>query len=160
MKRSGKFYRTNEKEVMKMLGFSPTLNSGSGWIEKEDGVNEYALCQLKSTDANSIKLNKQDLDTLQYNSNVVHKLPVFAVQFLKSNEVYLVVKPEDITDIAKFIKTGSVENIGVGFHLEDSKERKTYKTKRRKSPIKSSIGGRESYQKEQKARYKKNKSAL
>lgn len=32
MKRSGKFYRTNEKEVMQRLGLVPTINSGSGWI--------------------------------------------------------------------------------------------------------------------------------
>lgn len=32
MKRSGKFYRNNEKEVMRSLGFTPTPNSGSGWI--------------------------------------------------------------------------------------------------------------------------------
>ena len=35
MKRSGKFYRNNEKEVMRALGFKPTFNSGSAWIEKE-----------------------------------------------------------------------------------------------------------------------------
>lgn len=37
MKRSGKFYRKNEKEVMEALGLEQTLNSGSGWIEKRMG---------------------------------------------------------------------------------------------------------------------------
>ena len=37
MKRSGKFYRRNEQDVMAQLGLQPTKNSGSGWIEKEDG---------------------------------------------------------------------------------------------------------------------------
>ena len=37
-KRTGKFYRKNEAEVMKSLGLIPTKNSGSGWIEKEDGT--------------------------------------------------------------------------------------------------------------------------
>ena len=32
MKRSGKFYRKNEAEVMKALGLKPTKNSGSGWV--------------------------------------------------------------------------------------------------------------------------------
>ena len=50
-KRSFKFYRQNEAEVMKSLGLKPTKNSGSGWIEKEDGQNDYIICQLKSTDA-------------------------------------------------------------------------------------------------------------
>lgn len=31
-KRTGKFYRENEKEVMLSLGLKPTKNSGSGWI--------------------------------------------------------------------------------------------------------------------------------
>ena len=64
MKRSGKFYRNNEAQVMKSLGLTPTKNSGSGWIEKEDGQSEHVICQLKSTDANSIKVNKKDLDDI------------------------------------------------------------------------------------------------
>lgn len=107
-KRSGKFYRNNEREVMRSLGLEPTPNSGSGWICKEDGVTDDLICQLKSTDANSIKINKNDLDTLEYNSLVEHKLPVFAIQFLQSNEVYLVLRPEDLKDVVKFIKTGKV----------------------------------------------------
>ena len=58
-KRTGKFYRKNEAEVMKSLGLIPTKNSGSGWIEKEDGQNDYVICQLKSTDAQSIKVTKK-----------------------------------------------------------------------------------------------------
>lgn len=107
-KRSGKFYRNNEREVMRSLGIEPTPNSGSGWIVKEDGQTDDLICQLKSTDANSIKINKNDLDTLEYNSLVEHKLPVFAIQFLQSNEVYLVLRPEDLKDVVKFIKTGKV----------------------------------------------------
>lgn len=110
MKRSGKFYRRNEQSVMKSLGLNPTPNSGSGWIIKEDGENEHVVCQLKSTDKQSIKVNKADIDTLQYNALVSHKLPVFAIQFLQSNEVFLIVKPEDITDIVKYLDTGIVES--------------------------------------------------
>lgn len=32
MKRSGRFYRKNEAEVMYQLGLVPTKNSGSGWV--------------------------------------------------------------------------------------------------------------------------------
>lgn len=77
-------------------------------IVKEDGQTDNLICQLKSTDANSIKINKNDLDTLEYNSLVAHKLPVFAIQFLQSNEVYLLIRPEDLKDIVKYIKTGKV----------------------------------------------------
>ena len=57
-KRSGKFYRKNEQDVMRSLGLEPTPNSGSGWIVKEDGQTDDLICQLKSTDANSIRIIK------------------------------------------------------------------------------------------------------
>lgn len=104
LKRTGKFYRKNEAEIMESLGLKPTVNSGSGWIEKEDGQSEEVICQLKSTDANSIRIVKKDIDTLIYNSMVVHKLPVFAIQFLSTNEVFLLVRPEDIIQVSQYIK--------------------------------------------------------
>ena len=92
---------------MKSLGLKPTKNSGSGWVEKEDGISDAVICQLKSTDKESIKLNKRDIDVLNYNAGVCHKMPVFAIQFLRSNEVYLLVKPDMLTDVAKYIETGT-----------------------------------------------------
>lgn len=109
MKRSGKFYRKNEAKTMEMLGLNPTPNSGSGWVVKEDGQNGNVICQLKSTDANSIKVDKNDIDTLNYNGFVSHKLPIFAIQFLQSGELYLVLKPEDLPEIVKYINCGVVE---------------------------------------------------
>ena len=100
MKRTSKFYRRNEAEVMKSLGLKPTPNSGSGWIFKEDGQSDEVICQLKSTDAESIRIYKKDLDTLSYNAAVTHKLPVFAIQFLQSNEVYLMAKPDMLCEVA------------------------------------------------------------
>ena len=35
MTRTTKFYRKNEREVMKRLGFKPTKNSGSGWVQRK-----------------------------------------------------------------------------------------------------------------------------
>lgn len=99
MKRSQKFYRKNESDVMKRLGFRPTRNSGSGWIEKEDGVSEYCICQLKSTDKNSISIKKHDLEVLKHNAIISHKIPVFAIQFLESDDVWTMIRPEDIQDI-------------------------------------------------------------
>lgn len=104
LKRTGKFYRKNEAEVMESLGLRPTINSGSTWIEKEDGQSEDIICQLKSTDAQSIRIVKKDIDTLIYNSMVVHKLPVFAIQFLNTNEVFLLVRPEDIIQVSQSLK--------------------------------------------------------
>lgn len=153
MKRSGKWYRKNEKEVMEQLGLQPTKNSGSGWIEKEDGQSENVLCQLKSTDANSIKINKQDLDTLEYNCLVAHKLPVFAIQYLQSNEVYLVLKPEVLPEMVKFLKTGKYE-VRHDDVLDGLLEVEECAPQPRKV-IKSSSNAREQFSEQNAAKYKK-----
>ena len=156
MRRSGKFYRRNEREIMEQLGLKPTINSGSGWIEKEDGQSEDLICQLKSTDANSIKVDKKDLDTLNHNAVVSHKLPVFAIQFLKSNEIYLILSPDNLKDIAKYLKTGIIETGLIDLDLTEIKE-----PKKKNKTIKSSIESREEYNKEVENKFKKEeRSAL
>ena len=157
MKRSGKFYRKNEAEVMRSLGLEPTPNSGSGWLVKEDGQSENVICQLKSTDANSIKVNKKDLDVLSYNAAVAHKLPVFAIQFLQSSEVYLIVKPEMLCEAAKYIETGEYESANefVGIDLSEH-ETMTSKTNK---VIKSSSNARERFNKENEKKFKKEKKS-
>ena len=151
MKRSGKWYRKNEADVMRRLGLEPTKNSGSGWVEKEDGQSEDIICQLKSTDSSSIRVLKQDLDTLQHNAYVSHKLPVFAIQFLQSDEVYLVLKPDALEDVAKYLRTGELSmvnkfDLDVVDHVPVRGPTKT---------IKSSSSAREAIAKEREARYKK-----
>ena len=47
MKRTTKFYRKNEEEVMKSLGLKPTKNSGSGWIEKEENLSHEGYCWVR-----------------------------------------------------------------------------------------------------------------
>ena len=141
---------------MKSLGLKPTKNSGSGWIEKEDGQSEHVICQLKSTDANSIKVNKKDLDVLSYNAAVAHKIPVFAIQFLQSNEVYLIVKPEVLCDAAKYIETGEYDtaqsqNGFIGVDLSEFEDM-TATTKR---VVKSSSSAREEFHQENERKFKK-----
>lgn len=155
MKRSGKFYRKNEAEIMRSLGLEPTPNSGSGPIWKEDGQSEHIICQLKSTDAQSIRVNKKDLDVLSYNAEVAHKLPVFAIQFLQSNEVYLIVKPEMLCEAAKYIKTGEYisANEFVGIDLSEHETMTSNPSK----IIKSSSNAREQFHKENERKFKKEK---
>lgn len=166
-KRSGKFYRKNEAEVMRSLGLEPTPNSGSGWIVKEDGQSEDVICQLKSTDAMSIKINLKDIETLEYNALVAHKLPVFAIQFLCNNQTYLLVKPEDLQDVSGLIvgnkpdnsryETLGIENTGLGGPSNGVKE----KPKGNRKIVKSSKSSRESFNREHEKKYqKKSKSAL
>lgn len=94
---------------MKSLGLVPTKGSGSGWLEKEDGQNEHVIAQLKSTDAESYRIKLSDIQTLEYNGNIAHKLPMFVVQFLQSNDIFILARPMDIPDIAKYIACGKVE---------------------------------------------------
>lgn len=157
MKRSGKFYRKNEAEVMKSLGLEPTPNSGSGPIWKEDGQSEHIICQLKSTDAQSIRVNKKDIDTLNYNAAVAHKLPVFAIQFLQSNEVYLIVKPEELCEAAKYIETGEYKSANdfVGVDLTEHEEMTVIP----KRVIKSSSNARERFHEQNERKFKKEKKS-
>lgn len=157
--RSFKFYRKNEEEVMKTLGLKPTKNSGSGWIEKEDGQNDYVICQLKSTDAQSIKVNQKDIRTLENNALVEHKIPVFAIQFLNTGEVWLMIKPDDLPDASEYILTGSIKENRLeqlGIDLEASEDIMTISHK----SVKSSGSSREMFHEQQSKKYNKKRSAL
>lgn len=157
--RSFKFYRKNEEEVMKSLGLKPTKNSGSGWIEKEDGQNDYVICQLKSTDAQSIKVNQKDIRTLEKNAMIEHKIPVFAIQFLNTGEVWLMIKPDDLPDASEYILTGSIKENRLeqlGIDLEASEDIRTISHK----SIKSSCSSREMFHEQQSKKYNKKRSAL
>lgn len=122
-KRSTKFYRKNEEEVMKRLGFKPTKNSGAGWIEKCDGQNEQCICELKSTDKESYRLSQQTLHTLDYHAAVAHKLPVFALQFLNTGEVWVMIKPEDLGLIQSLVKGEDIsDKLQTGFDFDVDNE--------------------------------------
>lgn len=110
---------------------------------------------MKSTDAQSIKINQKDIRILEHNAAVTHKLPVFAIQFLNTNEVWLMAKPEDFVDVAEYINTGKVKNQNDIVCSVDEKEIDYTLTKK----IKSSIQAREEYKKEQMKKYDKTKSA-
>jgi hypothetical protein len=138
---------------MKSLGLKPTKNSGSGWVEKEDGISDAVICQLKSTDKESIKLNKRDIDVLNYNAGVCHKMPVFAIQFLQSNEVYLLVKPNMLTDVAKYIETGTYTSQNDFLDLDVSDVEET--TAKAKRKIKSSSSARIRFNEENEKKFKK-----
>lgn len=155
-KRSGRFYRKNEAQVMKSLGLIPTPNSGSGWLVKEDGQSEDVICQLKSTDASSMRIAKVDIDTLMYNASVSHKIPVFAIQFIQTNEVFLLVRPEDLEGLHSLIVGEKVERFTTDFLGIDQKgfESQEEDTTPRRV-IKSGASAREEFAKENEAKFKK-----
>ena len=84
---------------MRKYGLKPTANSGSGWIEKEDGENDRYICQLKSTEKDSIKISLLDLHKLIYHADIAHKIPVFMVQFITQNEEYIIMRAEDVQSL-------------------------------------------------------------
>ena len=145
--RTTKFYFQNEKEVMTELGFMPTKGSGSSWIEKEDGENDFLLAQLKSTDKQSYKLNQLDIEKLEYNAYTAHKIPMFIIQFLNNDSRYALVAIEDIPKISEYIKTGDMEKPPEGpqFIPDDQPKKKPVNT------VKSSKNARDKfYDKKQK----------
>lgn len=156
--RSFKFYRENEREVMEKLGLKPTKNSGSGWIEKEDGQNDYIICQLKSTDKQSISINQKDIRILEQNAGVSHKLPVFAIQFLNTGEVWLMAKPEDFTMVSQYLKNGEVDIPDRYFGEIDLSECEETTVQPRRV-IKSSGSAREQFHEERESKYRKENKA-
>ena len=111
MKRSGKFYYSNEKKVMKALGFNSVPGSGSGWILKEDGESDTALVQLKSTDSSRYTLDMLDMKKLEYHADVSNKIPIFLVQFLKQDRIYAIVDITNIHEASEAIKTRKTQKV-------------------------------------------------
>lgn len=150
-KRKGRFYYRNEAEVMSMLGLEQVPGSGNGWVSREDGESEHILCQLKSTDAQSISVKKLDVDKLILHALTSRKIPVFAVQFLQSDEVFLLVRPLDLTDVAEYLSTGRCsipEPVVQTDDIEDSTTVRPYS-------VKSSASARERFNRERESKFKK-----
>lgn len=149
-KRSIKFYRKNEAEVMRRLGFKPTKNSGAGWVEKEDGQNEQCICQLKSTDKQSISIKQNDIHILELNAAVSHKLPVFAIQFLNTNEVWVMIKPEDLPIIQSLVAGEDIsKKLQTNFDLDvDNEEEQEYNMTASKGNAGKTYLARQAYMKQ------------
>ena len=122
-KRSTKWYRKNEAEVMHRLGLKPTRNSGAGWIEKCDGENENFLCELKSTDHESFSIKQSVLHVLEHHALEAHKIPLFAFQFINRDEVWVAIKEEDIQAYRELIERDVINK----FAEEDEEFLKKYK---------------------------------
>lgn len=119
-KRSGKFYSSNEKKILKALGLTPAPMSGAGWVTKEDGENEVAMVQLKSTDASSYRLDMLDMKKLEYHAMVSKKVPVFLVQFIQQDKIYAIVDINYIGELHEVITTGKAPEHIVVKPMEDS----------------------------------------
>lgn len=141
-----KFWFKNEKEVMKSLGFEPVKGSGSGWVDKEDGESEVALAQLKSTEAESYRLNYFDIEKLEYHASVSHKLPVFIIEFLNRG-TYLLLNVNDLGSLYQFLVDNKVDKKEEVINIEEGA------VKRRK--IESSKSDRQKFYREKEQKWKK-----
>ena len=122
-KRSTRFYRKNEAEVMHRLGIIPTINSGAGWIQKEDGESDLFICQLKSTDNKSISVKQEDINALEYHACISHKIPVFALQFLTTDSVYVMIPEEEFKEYQEYKKAKQNETFSQkSVDIEEEKE--------------------------------------
>lgn len=110
-KRSTKFYRENEANIMKSLGLKPTPNSGAGELIKADGQNEKIICELKSTDKMSRAVSINELHLIEQQAYDCGKIPVFALNYLTTDETYLIMKPENLFILAKYLKTGDTSEL-------------------------------------------------
>lgn len=80
---------------------------------------------------------------------------MFAIQFLNTDEVWLMCKPEDLSCIAEYVNTGEVkENI---FNIDLSSSKDVLVNQR--SAIKSSGNARQKYHEEMNKKYDRTKSA-
>lgn len=144
--RRAKFWFKNEKEVMRRLGFKPVKGSGSGWVEKEDGESEVALAQLKSTEAESYRLNYLDIEKLEYHASVSHKLPVFVIEFLNRG-TYLLLNVNDLDNLYQFLVENKVDIKDERIKIDEG----VVKRKR----LESSKSDRQKFYKEREQKWKK-----
>ena len=147
-KRSGKFYSNNEKKTLESLGFVPSPMSGAGWIVKEDGENDGAMVQLKSTDSSSYRLDILDMKKLEYHAYVSNKVPIFLVQFLKQDKVYAIVDVSNIDDLFEAFNCNKKPEYQKITKIENKNERKM---------IRSSKKSRDEFMKERNDKYTKRK---
>ena len=145
-KRSTKWYRKNEEEVMKRLGFKPTINSGATWISKGDGESEHCLCELKSTDHESFSIKQSVLHHLEAQAIEAHKLPVFAFQFINTDEVWVAIKESDIEAFKAILQGQEIKN---NFDISlDETEEKVYDSTCKQGNTKENLKARMAYMKQ------------
>lgn len=145
-KRSTKWYRKNEAEVMHRLGFESTRNSGATWIDKGDGQNDHCLCELKSTDHESFSIKQNVLHQLEAQAIEAHKLPVFAFQFINTDEVWVAIKESDIAAFKALIQGQEIQN---NFELSlDKPEEKKYNSICKQGNTKENLKARMAYMKQ------------
>lgn len=88
---------------------------------------------------------------------VSHKIPIFAIQFLQDNEIYLLVRPIDLQDVSGLILGNRPNKISTGLEsletMENSSRREGISNNIRH--IKSGYESRKAFMSENDNKYKK-----
>lgn len=145
--RTTKFYFRNENEVMRELGLEPAKGSGSGWIDKEDGSNDFLIAQLKSTDKQQYTVKQLDIKKLEYHAQVSNKTPLFIIQFLNNDTRYAMMAIEDIPKVNEYLNTGEISNTPseVSELIKGIAEKPDKKPRKKKPKVVSDAAAREEY---------------
>lgn len=138
MKReTSKFWYANERKVMDKLGLKGTPRSGAGEVLKEDGYNDYVICQLKSTAKGQISIKRLDVEKLIYHANVDKKIPIFAIQFL-NGPMLLATIPAELGNIAEYLNKGLFEKADA-IEVREHKQGEVKKIKGKSKTVESII---------------------
>lgn len=79
------------------------------------------MCELKSTDHESFSIKQSVLHQLEAQAIEAHKLPVFAFQFINTDEVWVAIKESDIAAFKALMK-GISPNMPLSPLLEKDEE--------------------------------------
>ena len=101
-----------------------------------------------------MKVNLNDIHMLEKHAAVSHKLPVFVIQFLASNDIYVFCKPFDLLEVSKYISTGKVAYEDL-FEVSEVEQKPIENV----NVIKSSSKAREKFHEEKNKKYEKEKKA-
>ena len=93
---------------------------------------------------------------LEKNAGIEHKYPVFAIQFLNTGEVWLMVRPEELTEVSNYIKDGKTTRPSSIF-TELTEPEEMYVQQEMK--VTSASGARERFHGMQQRKYNKTRSA-
>lgn len=91
--RNPKYWFENEKRLNAKYGLENRPGSGNGEA-KEDGINDYVLIQWKSTEKDSFKLKRLDIQKLLLHADEEGKVPVFGIEFHPDLVLFMTVDTE------------------------------------------------------------------
>jgi len=90
-----------EKKLAKDLGAKRTLQSGAQATSPADMIKGEYIIESKATNKSSIALKKEWLDQLKQSPINYGKVPVLVVEFVKSQERYIILDEKDFKKIIK-----------------------------------------------------------